>query len=127
MDILVVDDNQVVRDTLTKLLRDHGYRTHTACNGLDAFEKAQNFSYDLFLIDHLMPIMNGLQLAKNLSMHSEMMHIPMLFMTTQNIDKINNLHQGPVFIAIIAKPINEDYLLSQVSKLNNKNIQLHSL
>lgn len=127
MDILVVDDKQAVRDTLSKLLITHGHSVYTACNGLDAFEKVQSVSYDLFIIDHLMPIMNGLQLARNLSEHSGTMHTPMLFMTTQNVNNINNLPEARLFYAFLAKPINQDDLLSQVSKLNNKNIQLHSL
>ena len=127
MDILVVDDKQAVRDTLSKLLITRGHSVYTACNGLDAFEKVQSISYDLLIIDHLMPIMNGLQLARNLSEHSETMHIPLLFMTTQNVNNINNLPEARLFCAFLTKPINQDDLLSQVSKLNNKNIQLHSL
>jgi len=127
MHILVVDDKQVILDSLTNLLAGNGHTVHTACNGLDAFEKAQNFSYDLFIIDHLMPIMNGLQLSKNLSQYSGTMNTPLLFMTTQNVETVSKLAEAQLFHAIISKPINEANLLSQVSKLNIKNIQLHSL
>ena len=44
MGIVVVDDKKVVSATLTTLLRDHGYSSHTACNGLDAFEKTPSFT-----------------------------------------------------------------------------------
>ncbi|MCJ8320280.1 MAG: response regulator [Colwellia sp.] len=127
MHILVVDDKQAVRDSLIILLEASGYKVDSACNGLDAFEKAQKFNYDLFIIDHLMPIMNGLQLAKNLSQQSTTMLIPILFMTTQGIESINNIPESQLFTAILSKPINEENLLSQVIQLNIKNIQLHSL
>mgnify|MGYP000187931238 CR=1 FL=1 len=127
MHILVVDDKQAVRDSLIKLLESSGYTVHSACNGLDAFEKAQKCSYDLFIIDHLMPIMNGLQLAKNLSQQAATMLTPILFMTTQGIETINKTPEAQLFNAILSKPINEENLLSQVIQLNIKNIQLHSL
>lgn len=127
MHILVVDDKQAVRDSLITLLEGNGYTVHSACNGLDAFEKSQRFSYDLFIIDHLMPIMNGLQLTRNLSQQSTKVLSPILFMTTQGVDAINNTPEAPLFTTIFTKPINEENLLSQVAHLNNKNIQLHSL
>jgi len=127
MHILVVDDKQAVRDSLINLLEGNGYKVDSACNGLDAFEKAQKFNYDLFIIDHLMPIMNGLQLTKNLSQQAETMLTPILFMTTQGVESINNAAEAQLFSSILAKPINEENLLSQVIQLNIKNIQLHSL
>ncbi len=127
MHILVVDDKQTVLNTLVTLLEGHGYTVHTACNGLDAFEKAQNFSYDLFIIDHLMPIMNGLQLAKNLSQQPSTKQIPMLFMTTQDMESVYKLPEAQLFTAMLTKPINEDNLISQVIRLNIENIQLYSL
>jgi len=139
MHILVVDDKKAVRDTLIKLLECHGYIVHTACNGLDAFEKAQETSYDLFIIDHLMPIMNGLQLTKNLRQQSQTLQTPILFMTTQSLDTVKTLPEAKLFNATLTKPINEDKLLNRISELNdlansnssnnlNKtNIQLHSM
>lgn len=136
MHILVVDDKQAVRTSLMKLLELRGYTVHTACNGLDAFEKTQSFSYDLFIIDHLMPIMNGLQLTKNLRQQAQTKQTPIFFMTTQGIDAINSLPESRLFNATLNKPINEDELIDHVTQLNslnnlnsiNKtNIQLHSL
>ena len=66
MHILVVDDKSAVRLALTNILEQQGHSVRTAFNGLDAFEKAHSELFDLYIIDHLMPVMNGILLSKNL-------------------------------------------------------------
>lgn len=58
--ILVVDDEQVIRDLCTKALSD--YRVVEAENGQIALELLDHESFDLILVDVMMPIMNGLDL-----------------------------------------------------------------
>lgn len=127
MNILVVDDKQSVLNSLTILLESEGHNVTTANNGLDGFEKAQKSFYDLFIIDHLMPIMNGLQLSKNLNQHENYSSHPIIFMTTQDVDTIVNSSEANLFTAIVSKPIDENHLIKLISPLNNKNIQLISL
>lgn len=65
--ILVVDDDQFVRELLAEILQSHGYRVETAENGLDALEKyASALAMTLILSDMDMPVMSGLELIQNL-------------------------------------------------------------
>ncbi len=117
MDILVVDDKPLVLTVLTRLLTGIGYNVVTACNGLDGFEKAQQGSFQLFIIDHLMPVMNGAQLAKNLKQTKQTALTPIIFMTTQDVSRIAGIDEAVFFDSIIAKPIDNQKLLSFIEKL----------
>jgi DNA-binding response OmpR family regulator len=60
--ILVVDDEQGIRDIICEFLTEAGYQVQTAVDGLDALEKMAFESFDLYILDVYMPRMNGLEL-----------------------------------------------------------------
>jgi CheY-like chemotaxis protein len=62
--ILVIDDEQAVRDTLAILLRQEGYRVVVAECGHDAVEAIEAFTFDVVIVDIFMPGMNGLETIK---------------------------------------------------------------
>jgi two-component system chemotaxis response regulator CheY len=127
MHILLVDDKKKVLDFIRPLLEQQGNTIDTALNGLDAFEKAQKQPFDLFIIDHLMPVMNGIQLSRNLLKNPNTANIPIIFMTTQNTSDVIALTRFFSFQAIIAKPIDENLLLSAVNLINKNNTSRYSL
>lgn len=62
--ILVVDDEQHIRDILSETLRDAGYTVETAPNGEEGVLKLRSGSFDLVLLDIRMPIHSGLDVLK---------------------------------------------------------------
>jgi two-component system, cell cycle sensor histidine kinase and response regulator CckA len=64
--ILVVDDDQSVRDFVDRVLREAGYRTMVAASGPEALELAAKEPIDLLLTDVNMPQMTGDELARRL-------------------------------------------------------------
>ncbi|OEU49036.1 MAG: hypothetical protein BA861_04945 [Desulfobacterales bacterium S3730MH5] len=66
--ILVVDDEEIVRDLATEVLSSHGYRVMPAKDGLEALHVYKAFGYDidLVLMDMLMPRMGGKEAYKKL-------------------------------------------------------------
>jgi two-component system chemotaxis response regulator CheY len=120
MNILVVDDKKLVRDSLFNLLTSCGYEVDCALNGLDALEKVKSGHYQLYIIDHLMPLMNGIQLTKNLKQDEHYKNIPILFMTTQGTEAVKVLPEFQFFSAVINKPINNDKLLDLITQLSNE-------
>jgi CheY-like chemotaxis protein len=116
MNILLVDDKPLILGALSKLLENSGFTVHTAYNGLDAYKKAQQFCYDLFVVDHLMPLMDGIQFSKNLKKHESSATKPIVFMTTQDIKSVSHGGHAHLFDEIMAKPINEAKFLSFVDK-----------
>lgn len=119
MNILVVDDKKSVQDMLFSLLTAQGHNVDLANNGLDALGKAQQGNYHVFVIDHLMPLMNGIQLAKNLKKNPETMDKKIIFITTQGQNAIKNLPEFSLFDEVIDKPIKQDNFLEVLSDLTD--------
>ncbi len=61
--VLVVDDEQVIADTLTAILTQSGYDTRAAYSGVAAIEMARLFQPDVLLTDVVMPDINGVEVA----------------------------------------------------------------
>mgnify|MGYP003625728307 CR=1 FL=1 len=119
MNILVIDDKQSVREYISKLLTPLGYTVSTAVNGLDGFEKAQQTPFHLYIIDHLMPLMNGATLSKNLKLTPFCAQTPILFMTTTDKASVEKLPEFTLFNNIMTKPLNETEFISTVKSLLN--------
>jgi two-component system cell cycle sensor histidine kinase/response regulator CckA len=64
--ILVVDDEEPVRNFVDRVLRDAGYETVLAGSGNEALQAASSGSFDLVVTDVMMPQMNGDELARRL-------------------------------------------------------------
>lgn len=62
--ILVVDDEEMMRNLLDKILSREGYRIRTACDGKQALELLQQDEVDLIISDMKMPRMNGFELLQ---------------------------------------------------------------
>jgi len=119
MNILVVDDKKSIRDFVSQLLISLGYTVSVSSNGLDGFEKAQNTTFDLYIVDHLMPLMNGVTLSKNLKKTAFCANTPILFMTTQSRDNVEKLPEFNLFNSIINKPFDQAELLLAIKCLIN--------
>ena len=59
--VLVVDDDQDLRDNLMEVLTENGFSANSAENGEIALEKLQDNRFDLVLLDSVMPVMDGLE------------------------------------------------------------------
>jgi len=62
--ILLVDDEESIRDTLKIILEDYGYRVMVASNGFDALNIIKNNLIDILVTDLRMPKMDGIELLK---------------------------------------------------------------
>jgi len=127
MNILVVDDKKVILERVSALFHQLGYSVVTAKNGLDALAKVQKNTFDLFVIDHLMPVMNGIQLIRNLKSKDVTEDIPVLFMTTQDTSSVKDLEEFKLIDAIISKPLDQNLFFSAVNQLLPQNSLVQSL
>ena len=88
--LLVVDDNEMNRDMLSRRLRRQGHLVEVAADGREALEKllgAQKF--DLVLLDIMMPEMNGYEVLEQMQNNSTMAHIPVIMITA--VDEIESI------------------------------------
>jgi two-component system phosphate regulon response regulator OmpR len=79
--ILVIDDDTRLRDLLQRYLRDQGFRVTTAVDAADARAKLAALSFDLLVLDIMMPGETGLQLTGTLRRDST---VPILLLTAMN-------------------------------------------
>jgi two-component system, OmpR family, phosphate regulon response regulator OmpR len=78
--LLVVDDDRRIRDLLSRYLAREGYRVTTAQNAVDARAKLDGLSFDLLVLDVMMPGESGFDLAKSLRLTSQ---VPILMLTAR--------------------------------------------
>ncbi len=64
--ILVTEDDPKMRDGLVEILKESGYEVDFAQNGQKGLEKLREKDYDIVLTDLIMPIMNGMELLRNI-------------------------------------------------------------
>lgn len=121
MNILVVDDKPVILDAITDLLVEQGHFVETAKNGLAASEKILKNSFDLFIIDHLMPVMDGIKLLKNIKRKAELSDIPVIFMSTKSLDEAHSELAGYDIEHVMAKPVDLEYLNTIVASYQIEN------
>lgn len=64
--ILIIEDDQYIRELYEGLLKDEGYSVTTAGNGQEGLVKLGDGSYDLVLLDVMMPVLDGIGVLKEL-------------------------------------------------------------
>jgi len=116
--ILVVDDNVMVRESYTELLRHRGYDVMQAGDGEEALKVIRTGSIDLAIIDVMMPVMGGLELRQVLQ--DKAPGIATILVTGQP-DKVEDLvDDDPDFqtgrVAMLYKPVHPVMLLAEVDK-----------
>ena len=109
--ILVVDDDTLLRRSLSLQLEQVGYRTSTAATAEDALALTQRDQPDLILLDVGLPGMDGLEALRRFRQDS---HVPVIFVTARRreLDEILGLELGAD--EYITKPFNPDILLARV-------------
>src|SRR3974390_438955 len=91
--LLVVDDDRRIRDLLSRFLTGEGYRVTTAETAADARAKLNGLSFDLLILDVMMPGESGFEFAKSLRGSS---NVPILMLTARDAaeSRIKGLEVG---------------------------------
>jgi two-component system, OmpR family, alkaline phosphatase synthesis response regulator PhoP len=113
--ILLVEDEQALRSTLSVRLRGEGYVVDTASDGAEGFEKATTQPYDLIILDIMLPCRSGLDLCRDVRQAG--FATPILFLTArhQTSDKVIALKLGGD--DYVTKPFRAAELLARIEVL----------
>ena len=129
MKILVVDDEQSIRELLEFNLKKNGYETLTAADGREALQKAEGT--DLILLDLMLPEIDGIEVCRRLKTAAKTADIPIIMLTAkaEEVDRIIGLEMGAD--DYVAKPFSMRELMARIkavlrrsssSDRNNSNV-----
>ena len=112
--VLVVDDEQVIADTLAKILDLNGYDASAVYTGTAAVESAKSLQPDLIISDVIMPDMDGIQAAINIRRFLPDCKILLFSGQAATADLLENARaQGHEF-EILGKPVHPSDLLAKL-------------
>lgn len=128
--VLLVDDNDVNRFVVKSLLKKNQITIDEAADGAEGLQKFKGADYDLILLDHMMPVMDGLETLSNLMQMPKFMQkrIPVIALTANAIVGAKNQYLEAGFDAYLSKPIDTaalddimmKYLPAEKVKSSNK-------
>jgi len=109
--ILVVDDDSEIRNLVARYLSGHGLRVRTAAEGRQMQKELSEWSFDLVVLDLMLPGEDGLSLCRRLRVETD---IPVIMLTAigEETDRIVGLEMGAD--DYIAKPFNPRELLARI-------------
>jgi DNA-binding response OmpR family regulator len=112
MHILIVEDEVGIVQFLKQGLEEEGYEITTAFDGLQGFEVVQNTSFDLVLLDWMLPKMSGLDLCKAIRIKD--INTPIIFLTAKDTiqETIEGLKAGAN--DYIKKPFSFEELIERI-------------
>ena len=115
--ILVVDDNQALLDTLSIILKRKGFDVDIAGDGFKALERCHKETFDIVLMDIVMPGLNGFQATRQLTKDPETAGIPVIIVTTkdQETDRVWGKRQGAK--DYLTKPVEEATLIKTLKSV----------
>ena len=109
--LLIVDDDEDILELLTKFFRQHAYGVSTANNGASMFELLRTESFDLMVLDVMLPGEDGFSLCRRLRATSR---LPVIMLTAMgdHTDRVVGLEIGAD--DYLSKPFNARELLARV-------------
>jgi len=111
--VLVVDDDNDIRDALGETLKDEGYRVMSFQNGKEALDYLQHGGgADLILLDLMMPVMDGWTFRRELQKDPKLAAIPVIAITAAGPHQASTIQVEKV----IPKPVRIDKLLDAVAE-----------
>ena len=113
MKILIVEDDTRTREFIELGLHQSGYRTDCVGSGLDGWLKASTASYDLAIVDIMLPELDGISLIKKIRASRIAFPVIVLSAKSSESDKINGLESGAD--DYLAKPFSLAELIARIN------------
>jgi DNA-binding response OmpR family regulator len=115
--ILIVEDDEMIRDVLTRRLEIAGYQVITAVDGIEGVHRARVNRPDLIVMDMGLPKLNGWQATARIRLMSATRAIPIIALTAFALkeDRIKCLQTG--CDEYETKPVDFDHLLGKIRTL----------
>lgn len=115
-DILIVDDEECIRDLLKEVVTVDGHKSHLAASGTEAFDILRKKSIDLVLVDRNMPGMSGIEIVQLIRRNPKTAKMKVLMCTAASVTKEVEEAFAAGADDYILKPLNFQAVLGKVAK-----------
>lgn len=118
MNILIVEDERPLAEALSEILKNAGHFTDIVGDGVEALEYISGFSYDLVILDVMLPRLNGFSVVSAMREHGNATPVLMLTARTTVPDKVQGLNSGAD--DYMTKPFDPAELLARVNAMTRR-------
>ena len=115
--ILIVDDEEDIVNLVRMILEDAGYRVNSAADGRDAIAKIQDETYDLVLLDIMMPFLSGWEVLEELRKNAKTRNVPVALLTARASPRDDNQIHPTDYCDYITKPFEPEDLLRRIRQI----------
>lgn len=122
MNILIVDDEELIRNVVKEYLEANNYNVMEAVDGKDAINKIKFNNYDLIILDIMMPNLDGVSVLKEIR---ETKDVPVIMLSARNqeYDKLEGFEYGAD--DYITKPFSPKELVARVKSILKRTNKIH--
>lgn len=121
--ILIVEDNSQIATFLRDLLSKE-FTCIVADNGRAGLAIAQSFNPDIIILDEMMPIMNGLEMAHRLKQIPRLSAVPVIMLTAKSDNRTENESVQVGIDIFMSKPFEPNVLIGRIRQLLRKNDEI---
>lgn len=114
-EVMIVDDDKCLCESLEMILKEVGYEVLSVYNGADALQAAQEHEFDAAIIDIRLPDIDGVEVLRRLSQNDTNMGIMMVSGEATVETAVGSLNQGAD--AFLLKPVNARDLISRLDRI----------
>jgi two-component system alkaline phosphatase synthesis response regulator PhoP len=114
--VLVIDDELSVRKLVAFILRKKGFEVITANDGQEGLNLAYEKKPDLIILDLRLPVMDGVEVGKQLKESEQLCHIPVVLITA-SVDNIDEKARECMADGYFLKPFDYQELVRKVEQL----------
>ncbi len=112
--VLIVDDEPINIQLLGSVLSDCGYEVQFATSGEEALDWVNSESFDLVLLDLMMPVMDGYEVCRRIKQNPATQTIPIMFLSASvSVEKITMGYEAGA-VDFVSKPFNRIELITKV-------------
>nr|AIA21372.1 hypothetical protein [Pyropia kanakaensis] len=121
--LMLVENDIVLSNAIQEYLVDQGFNVYIANNGLEAFNLANQYNFNLIISDIMMPLLNGYELLEKLKKTKSLSKIPVIFLTAKGMtkDRIKGYDMG--CYGYMSKPFDPEELVSLIKNLIARNVR----
>ncbi len=111
--VLIVDDEQVIANTLAAIFRHQGYESVAAYDGISGLSKCESFHPDLVITDVVMPGMNGIAMAIEIKKRYPACRILLFSGQASTASLLEEARRSGHDFELLAKPVHPSELLAK--------------